>query len=114
MEDLARMVAESLARHGFVAALDHRRLVWSRWFRCESSFSLLLVPSAAGIYTLAEEMVAPGETAATGGKRILAVFQISETEDLCGPLSCYSAPAPPPGGRLAAGICFGRLVTAPI
>src|SRR5882672_8509181 len=111
MEDLARMVAESLARHGFVAALDHRRLVWSRWFRCESSFSLLLVPSAAGIYTLAEEMVAPGETAATGGKRILAVFQISETEDLCVALSRYFAPGHPSRSRLAAGSCFVRFVT---
>jgi len=51
MEELARMVADSLARHGFVAGLDHRRLEWSRWFRCESSFSLLLV-RAPQVFTL--------------------------------------------------------------
>jgi len=61
MEDLTRLVADSLARHGFEATLDCRRLQWSRWFRCESSFSLLLVPSAAGVYALGEEIVAPGE-----------------------------------------------------
>jgi len=72
MEDLTRLVDDSMARHGFEVAVDHRRLQWSRWFRCESSFSLLLVPSAAGIYTLGEEILAPGEI--HGGKRMLAVF----------------------------------------
>ncbi|HZS99282.1 MAG TPA: hypothetical protein VFA40_21030 [Terriglobales bacterium] len=111
MEEITRLVDDSMARHGFDVSLDHRRLVWSRWFRCESSFSLLLVPSAAGIYTLAEEMVAPGETAATGGKRILAVFQISEAEDLCVALSRDFAPAHPLRARLSAGSCFVRFVT---
>ena len=111
MEEITRLVDDSMARHGFDVSLDHRRLVWSRWFRCESSFSLLLVPSAAGIYTLAEEMVAPGETAATGGKRILAVFQISETEDLCVALSRNFAPGNLLRGRLASGICFVRFAT---
>jgi hypothetical protein len=111
MEEITRLVDDSMARHGFDVSLDHRRLVWSRWFRCESSFSLLLVPSAAGIYTLAEEMVAPGETAATGGKRILAVFQITETEDLCVALSRSFAPGNSLRGRLASGSCFVRFVT---
>src|ERR1051326_8571181 len=30
---------------------------WSRWFRCESSFELLLVPSQPGVFALAEEVV---------------------------------------------------------
>lgn len=108
MEELTRMVADSLARHGFVAALDHRRLEWSRWFRCESSFSLLLVPSAAGLYALAEEVIAPGELPSASGKRLLAVFQVSETEDLCVALSRLFAPRNPLSARLSSGNCFVR------
>ncbi len=108
MEDLTRMVAESLARHGFVAALDHRRLEWSRWFRCESSFSLLQVPSAAGLYALAEEVLAPGELPSANGKRLLAVFQVSEAEDLCVALSRLFAPRNPLSARLSSGNCFVR------
>jgi len=111
MEQITRLVDDSMARHGFDVSMDHRRLAWSRWFRCESSFSWLLVPSASGIYTLAAEMVAPGETAATGGKRILAVFQISETDDLCVALSRNFAPGSPLQSRLASGRCFVRFAT---
>jgi len=82
MEGLARLVADSLARHGFETPLDYRRLQWSRWFRCESSFSFLLVPSESGLFAVGEEVVAPGDLPATGGKRMLAVFQISEAGDL--------------------------------
>jgi hypothetical protein len=57
MEGLTRLVAESLARHGFDRPLDYRRLHWSRWFRCESHHSLLLVPSKPGVYAIAEEIV---------------------------------------------------------
>jgi len=108
MEDLTRLVTDSLARHGFAAALDHRRLEWSRWFRCESSFSLLLVPSAAGLYALGEEVIAPGELPSASGKRLLAVFQVSETEDLCVALSRLFAPRNPLSARLSSGRCFVR------
>jgi hypothetical protein len=111
MEQITRLVDDSMARHGFDVSMDYRRLAWSAWFRCESSFSWLLVPSAAGIYTLAEEMVAPGETAAIGGKRILAVFQITETEDLCVALSRNFAPDCPLQARLASGRCFVRFAS---
>src|SRR5215471_3159377 len=57
MEALTRLVSESLARHGFDRPLDYRRLQWSRWFRCESPHSLLLVPSRPGVFALAEEMM---------------------------------------------------------
>jgi hypothetical protein len=57
MEDIARIVSESLARHGFDRPLDYRRLRWSRWFRCESHHSLLLVPSKPGVFALAEEIM---------------------------------------------------------
>ena len=57
MEALTRMVADSLARHGLDRPVDPRRLQWSRWFRCDSTHSLLVVPSKPGIFALAEEVV---------------------------------------------------------
>src|SRR5215469_4257538 len=57
METLTRLVSESLARHGFDRPVDYRRLQWSRWFRCESHHSLLLVPSKPGVFALAEEIM---------------------------------------------------------
>jgi len=56
MEGIARIVSESLARHGFDRPLDYRRLRWSRWFRCESHHSLLVVPSKPGVFAIAEEI----------------------------------------------------------
>jgi hypothetical protein len=103
MEGLTRLVDDSMARHGFDAPVDHRRLQWSRWLRCESSFSLLLVPSAAGIYTLGEEIV--GEL--PDGKRMLAVFRVSESEDLCFALR-RELIAPSLRERWASGKCFVR------
>jgi len=64
METLTRLVSESLARHGFDRPLDYRRLQWSRWFRCESHHSLLLVPSKPGVFALAEEIMSVGGTTA--------------------------------------------------
>ena len=57
MEALTRLVADSLARHGFDRPVDPRRLQWSRWFRCDSPHSLLVVPSKPGIFALAEEIM---------------------------------------------------------
>ncbi len=57
MEALTRLVAESLARHGFDRPLDYRRLHWSRWFRCDSHHSLLAVPSKPGVFAVAEEVM---------------------------------------------------------
>jgi hypothetical protein len=56
MEALTRLVTDSLARHGFDRPIDPRRLQWSRWFRCESPHSLLIVPSRPGIFAIAEEI----------------------------------------------------------
>src|SRR5215469_3228634 len=67
METLTRLVSESLARHGFDRPLDYRRLQWSRWFRCESHHSLLLVPSKPGVFALAEEVMNLGSTPACVG-----------------------------------------------
>jgi hypothetical protein len=60
METLTRLVSESLARHGFDRPVDYRRLQWSRWFRCESHHSLLVVPSKPGVFALAEEVMSLG------------------------------------------------------
>jgi hypothetical protein len=57
MEALTRLVADSLARHGLDHPVDPRRLQWSRWFRCDSPHSLLVVPSKPGIFALAEEIM---------------------------------------------------------
>jgi len=75
MEALTRIVAESLARHGFDNPLDPRRLQWSRWSRCDSPHSLLVVPSKPGIFAIAEEIMDLGTgdtllgTAAAPGNR---------------------------------------------
>jgi hypothetical protein len=60
MEELSRMVALSMARNGCNSTVDHRRLAWSPWIRCEWDDSLLRVPSAAGILALAEDVGALG------------------------------------------------------
>jgi len=109
MEGLTSLVAESLARHGINRPLDYRRLQWSRWFRCESPHSLLLVPSKAGVFALAEEILAPGE-ASTSGKRMLAVLRFCEAEDMAFVLDRMFAPAHPMRSRLVAGHCFVRFV----
>jgi len=57
MEALTRIVADSLARHGLDRPVDPRRLQWSRWTRCDSPHSLLVVPSKPGIFALAEEVM---------------------------------------------------------
>lgn len=108
MEGLARLVSESLARHGFETPLDHRRLQWSKWFRCESSFTLLLVPGQPGIFALGEEVVAPGELPSAGGKRMLALFQIAEADDLAAALGRLFLPGHPERERFASGRCFAR------
>ncbi len=65
MEAIARLVAESLARQGLDRPIDPRRLQWSRWLRCDSPHSLLVVPSKPGIFAIAEEIMDLGQTTAT-------------------------------------------------
>jgi hypothetical protein len=108
MEGITRLVDISMARHGYEFGVDHRRLQWSRWFRCDASLDFRLVPSAAGIYTFAEEIVPAGELGMTGGKRMLAVLRIAETEDLCLALARHMSPQDPLGARLWSGRCFVR------
>jgi hypothetical protein len=108
MESLSLMVNESLARHGVQTQLDHRRLAWSRWFRCESSLSFVLIPSKPGIFALGEEVIAPGETGSTDGKRMLALFRISQADDLGMALGRHFLPGSPERERLENGRCFVR------
>jgi hypothetical protein len=113
MENISQLVESSLARHGVPTSFDHLRLQWSNWFRCESSFSVLLAPAKPGIFALGEEIVPPGESvelraSSPVGKRMLALFQISETDDLGMALGRLFLPGNPLRERLAAERCFAR------
>jgi hypothetical protein len=108
MEGIARLVESSMARHGYELGMDHHRLQWSRWFPCDGSLDFRLIPAAAGIYTFAEEIVPAGELGITGGKRMLAVLRVAETEDLCLTLLRHMAPGDPLSARLRLGRCFVR------
>jgi hypothetical protein len=98
------MVSELFARHGVEPAFDYRRVQWSQWFRCADSFSLVLTSSKAGVFALGEEIVAPG----AAGKRMLGLFQISETDDLGMALGRMFLPGNPLRERMASGCCFAR------
>jgi hypothetical protein len=110
MEGLAHLVAESLVRHGFEPAFDYRRLQWSKWFPCQDSFDLVLVPCKPGLFALGEEVIAPGELAVGEGKRMLALFQISEADDLGMALGRLFLSGNPARERFASGRCFARYV----
>jgi len=139
MESLTRLVAESLARHGFDRPLDYRRLHWSRWFRCESHHSLLFVPSKPGVFALAEEIThvamaasAVPQSEASGAKwgripqtmaeaesrkpeagssrRMLAVTQFFEDDDMAFVLDRMLSRHNPMSARLATGRYFVRFV----
>jgi hypothetical protein len=110
MDGLAHLVAESLVRHGFEPSFDHRRLQWSNWFRCQDSFSLVLAPCKPGLFALGEEVIAPGELAVGEGKRMLALFQISEAEDVGMALGRLFLSGNPARERFASGRCFARYV----
>ena len=115
MEGLTRLVAESLARHGFDRPVDYRRLHWSRWFHCESPHSLLCVPSKPGVFALAEEVMELGKAGEGQGadaepRRMLAVVQFGEDEDMAFVLDRMFSLQNPMRARLASGRCFVRFV----
>jgi hypothetical protein len=90
MEGIAHLVSASLARHGFTTQVDHRRLQWSPWLRCESSLSVLLLPSKPGLFVLAEA------DAPFGAQTIpLTLLQISQVEDLGTALARLLLPTAP-------------------
>ena len=108
MVGLAQLVNDSLARHGFETTMDPRRVQWSKWFRVEDSFSVLLVPSKPGLFALAEEVLAPGESPVGGGRRMLALFHMSQTEDLGLALGRVFLPGTALRERLDSAKCFAR------
>jgi hypothetical protein len=83
---------------------------WSRWFHCESSFGLLLVPSQPGVFALAEEVVqAVGEQS----RRMLAVFEVAEAEDLSRAMSRLFAAGSPWREKMAQEKVYVRYAIAP-
>ena len=80
MEAITRLVADSLARHGLDRPIDPRRLQWSRWFRCDSPHSLLVVPSKPGLFALAEEIMDLGPSNSNVGTAALACPEQSSAE----------------------------------
>jgi len=104
MQELSRLVSDSLAQNGVNTTLNYQRLEWSRWFRCESRFGVLLAPSKPGIFALGEEM----GSASNGSKRMLALFEIVETGDLGIALGRLFLPGNPLRERLESGNCFAR------
>jgi len=82
---------------------------WSRWFRCESSFSLLLVPNQPGIFALAEEVMQPAENS----RRMLAVFEVQEADDLARATSRLFAAGSPWRDKLGEARCYVRYAIAP-
>lgn len=121
MEALTRLVSESLARHGFDRPLDYRRLRWSRWFRCESHHSVLVVPSKPGVFAIAEEIMdigtpadhvetTDGQNRAECVRRMLAVTQFYEDDDMAFVLDRMMSRPNPMGARLASGRYFARFV----
>jgi hypothetical protein len=137
METLTRLVSESLARHGFDRPLDYRRLQWSRWFRCESHHSLLFVPSKPGVFAIAEEIMNVGsiparvgtdplvrpasdavpedrspkpEAGAPEARRMLAVTQFFEADDMAFVLDRMLSRAHSMHSRLESGRYFVRYV----
>jgi hypothetical protein len=114
MEGITRIVSESLARHGFDRPLDYRRLHWSRWFRCQSHHSLLVVPSKPGVFALAEEIM-PASTdvrdeTASAQRRMLAVTQFFAHDDMAFVLDRMLSRENPMRARLVSGRYFVRFV----
>jgi acyl-CoA reductase-like NAD-dependent aldehyde dehydrogenase len=83
---------------------------WSRWFYCESSFGLLLVPNQPGIFALAEEVIQP---AGPHSRRMLAVFEVEEADDLARAMSRLFAAGSPWREKLAQARCYVRYAIAP-
>jgi hypothetical protein len=119
MVDLAQLVNESLVRHGVETNFDPRRVQWSKWFRIEDSFSVLLVPAKPGLFALAEEVAAFGGAFEAGvkpqqgdgsaaGRRMLALFEVSQTDDLGMSLGRLFLPGGLQRERLETGKCFVR------
>jgi hypothetical protein len=77
---------------------------WSQWSRCESSFSMLLVPHRPGVLALAEEVFdSEGHS-----KRMLALFYVTEAYDISAAVSELFSPRSPYREQLENRRCFAR------
>jgi hypothetical protein len=113
LEAITRLVADSLARHGFDHPIDPRRLQWSRWFRCDSPHSLLVVPSKPGIFALAEEVAELGTTTVHVGTDAFGSLPRAEPRGPAEQSSAVASGATTPGGKTAReGHDFSRAVKA--
>jgi hypothetical protein len=83
---------------------------WSRWFHCESSFGLLLVPSQPGVFALAEEVV---QSVGVQQRRMLAVFEVAEADDLSRAMSRLFAAGSPWREKMAEAKVYVRYAIAP-
>jgi hypothetical protein len=111
MEALTRMVVDSLARHGLDRPVDPRRLQWSRWFRCDSTHSLLVVPSKPGIFALAEEVMNLGPTKTHGGMD--AFVRPPEQSSAAVSSTTTADPSTPVGGAALGGAALQRCDSLP-
>ena len=83
---------------------------WSRWFHCESSFGLLLVPSQPGVFALAEDVV---QAVGAQSRRMLAVFEVAEADDLSRAMSRLFAAGSPWREKMAEAKVYVRYAIAP-
>ena len=82
---------------------------WSNWMRCESSFSMLLVPHRAGVFVLAEEVAALGAAGDDAeARRMLAVIHVAEADDLARAVSRIFSIGHPLREKVLTTPCFLR------
>jgi hypothetical protein len=79
-------------------------LGWTRWFRCESSFDLSLVPQAAGLFAVGREE--------ESGKS-LGILKLEETDDLFHTLNQLFSTSSPSREQLGAGHFLVRYAVVP-
>jgi hypothetical protein len=84
------------------------RLNWSRWFHCESSFNLTLVPNTPGIFAIAEEVIMPRERTGTVDRHALNVVKVQACNDLFHDLNQLYSQDCPLRERLQRSRCFLR------
>lgn len=84
------------------------RLNWSRWFHCESSFNLTLVPNTPGIFAIAEEVIMPRERTGTVDKHALNVVKVQAATNLFQDLNRLYSHDTPLRERLKGSRCFLR------
>lgn len=84
------------------------RLNWSRWFHCESSFNLSLVPNTPGIFAIAEEVIMPRERTGTVDRHALNVVKVQACSDLFHDLNQLYSHDTPMRERLCKNRCFLR------